>query len=99
VEVIRNVSKTVPNPFITWHPILPENIKNPLAPKLKVVEKTETIPADLVVMAAGGSPDNSLYLQAMADNAALEIYNIGDSFSAAKVLEAVRSAYRLATRL
>ena len=99
VEVMRNISKTVPDPYITWHPILPENIENPLAPKLKIVEQAEAIPADLVVMAAGGVPNNSLYLEALAENAAPELYNIGDSFSSGKVLEAVRSAYRLAIRL
>jgi 2-enoate reductase len=99
VEVIRNKSKTVPDPYITWHPILPENIENPLAPKLKVEEVVEIIPADLVVMAAGGNPDNSLYLEALANNAAPELYNIGDSFSAGKILEANRAAYRLAMQI
>ena len=99
VEVMRNVSKTVPDPYITWHPILPENIENPLAPKLKVEESPETIAADLVVMAAGGVPDNSLFLEAQAENIAPELYNIGDSFSAGKVLEANRAAYRLAIRI
>ena len=99
VEVTRNKSKTVPDPYITWHPILPENIENPLAPKLKTEEVTETIPADLVVMAAGGVPDNGLYLEALAKNIAGEMYNIGDSFSAGKILEANRAAYRLAMRL
>jgi 2-enoate reductase len=98
-EVMRNVSKTVPDPYITWHPILPENVENPLAPKLKVEEKSETIPADLIVMAAGGVPSDSLYLEALAENAAPELYNIGDSSSAGKVLEAVRAAYRLGHRL
>ncbi|MDR1803236.1 MAG: FAD-dependent oxidoreductase [Treponema sp.] len=99
VEVMRNISKTVPDPYITWHPILPENIVNPLAPKLKIDEIQATIPAELVVMAAGGIPDNSLYLEALAENAAPELYNIGDSFSAGKILEATRAAYRLAIRL
>ena len=98
-EVMRNVSKTVPDPYITWHPILPENVVNPLAPKLRIEEKSETIPADLVVMAAGGAPDNALYLEALAENIAPELYNIGDSFNAGKVLEANRAAYRLAIRL
>ena len=98
-DVMRNVSGTVPDPCITWHPILPENVKNPLAPKLKIEEKAETIPADLVVMAAGGVPDNSLYLEALAANAAPELYDIGDSFNPGKVLEANRAAYRLALRL
>jgi 2-enoate reductase len=78
---------------------LPENIENPLAPKLKIKEKAETISADLVVMAAGGVPDDSLYMEALAENAAPELYNIGDSFSVGKVLEANRSAYRLAMQI
>jgi 2-enoate reductase len=94
-EVMRNVSKTVPDPYVTWHPILPENVENPLAPKLKVEEKSETIPADLVVMAVGGVPNDGLYYEALADNSAPELYNIGDSSSAGKVLEATRAAYRL----
>ena len=98
-EVMRNVSKTVPDPCVTWHPILPENIENPLAPKLKVEEKAESIGADLVVMAAGGVPGNDLYLKAVAENIAPELYNIGDSSAAGKILEATRSAYRLASRL
>jgi len=98
-EVMRNVSKTVPDPCVTWHPILPENVENPLAPKLKIEEKSETIPADLVVMAAGGVPNDGLYFEALADNSSPELYNIGDSSSAGKVLEAVRAAYRLGHRL
>ena len=99
VEAIRNISKTVPDPYLTWHPILPENIENPLAPKLKVEEVPVTVNADLVVIAAGGVSDNGLYLEALAQNAAPELYNIGDSFSAGKVLEANRAAYRLAIQL
>jgi 2-enoate reductase len=95
VKVARNVSKTVPDPFITWHPILPENVENPLAPKLKVDERQETLPADLVVLAVGGAPDDALYFAALREQAAAELYNIGDSFSGGKVLEAVRAAYRL----
>ena len=98
-EVMRNVSKTVPDPYITWHPILPENVENPLAPRLKVVEKAETIPADRVIIAAGGVPNNSLYLEAVAEHAAPELYNIGDSSKPGKVLEAVRAAYRLTFQL
>jgi 2-enoate reductase len=99
VKVARNVSKTVPDPRVTWHPILPENIENPLTPKLKIEEKEEILPADLVVLAAGGISDNSLYLAAQKERAAPELYNIGDSFSAGKVLEATRAAYRLGIRI
>ena len=99
VEVARNVSKTVPDPYVTWHPILPENVENPLAPKLKVEERPELLPADLTVIAAGGVSDDALYFAAIREQAAPEIYNIGDSFSAGKVLEATRAAYRLGLSL
>jgi 2-enoate reductase len=99
VKIARNVSKTVPDPYLTWHPILPENIENPLAPKLKVEEKEDILPADLVVLAVGGVSDDSLYLAAQQERAAQELYNIGDSFNAGKVLEAVRAAYRLGVRI
>ncbi|MDR2246474.1 MAG: NAD(P)/FAD-dependent oxidoreductase [Treponema sp.] len=99
IKVSRNVSKTVPDPYLTWHPILPENIENPLAPKLTIEEKEEILPADMVVLAVGGVSDNSLYLAAQKERAAPELYNIGDSFSAGRVLEAVRAAYRLGMRV
>jgi 2-enoate reductase len=94
IEVARNISPTVPDPLITWHPILPENVNNPLEPKLKLEERKETIEADLVVLAMGGSPDDSLYYEAVKEMAAPEIRNIGDSFTGGRVLEAVRAGYR-----
>ncbi|MDR0599557.1 MAG: NAD(P)/FAD-dependent oxidoreductase [Treponema sp.] len=99
VHIARNVSKTVPDPSVTWHPILPENVVNPLEPKLKVNERAETLPADLVVLAAGGVPDDALYFEARRERAAPELHNIGDSFSGGKVLEATRAAYRLGISL
>jgi 2-enoate reductase len=97
--VERNISKTVPNPYITWLPILPENIKNPLAPKLKVEEQEQHIEADLVVLAVGGQPEDALYFAALRERVAPEIYNIGDSFETKKVHEATRAAYRLGLSL
>jgi len=99
VQVVRNISPTVPNPYITWHPILPENVENPLASKLKTVEEKQSLQADLFVLAAGGRPDTSLFFEAQKKNAALEIYNIGDSFYVGKVIEATRAGYRLGTTL
>ena len=99
VQAMRNVSKTVPDPYVTWHPILPENVENPLAPKIKVEEKAETLPADLVVIAAGGRADDALFLEAQRRHAAESLYNIGDSFQVGKVFEAVRSAYALGLSL
>ena len=99
VQVMRNVSPTVPDPYVTWHPILPENVENPLAPKIKVEEKAETLPTDLVVIAAGGRADDALFLEAQRRHAAESLYNIGDSFQVGKVFEAVRSAYALGLSL
>jgi 2-enoate reductase len=99
VIVKQNISKSVPSPYITWHPILPENVENPLAPKLKLKEVERRIDADIVVLAAGGRPNDALYFDALSAHAAPELYNIGDSFSAGKVLEATRAAYALGRRL
>lgn len=95
VHYNRNVSKGVPNPYNTWHPLLPENIANPMAKKLGPETQDFTINADLIVLAMGGRPDDGLYVQALQSNAAPEIYNIGDSFAGGRVLEANRGAFRL----
>jgi len=99
VIVMRNMSKTVPDPYITWLPILPENVENPLAPKLKTEEKELHIDADIIVLAIGGKPDNGLYFEAQRERAAPALHNIGDSFEPGKVLEATRAAYRLGVSL
>jgi 2-enoate reductase len=96
VRISRNVSPTVPNPYNTWQPILPRNIENPLAKKIKPAFKDQTLQADLVVLAMGGRADDALFFEAQRSIAAPELYNIGDSFSAGKVLEATRSAKALA---
>lgn len=95
VNISRNRHKNVPNPYNSWAPILPENIHNPMAPKIGDEYADETLEADLVVFATGGKPDDALYFSALKERCAPEIYNIGDSFAAGKVLEAVRAAYRL----
>ena len=99
VHISRNVSKGAPNPYNTWQPLLPENIPNPLAPKLGPETPEVTLDADLVVLAMGGRPDDAAYFEALAANAAPEIYNIGDSFAGGRVLEANRAAFRLAARV
>ena len=99
VHISRNVSKGAPNPYNTWQPLLPENIPNPLAPKLGPETREVVLDADLVVLAMGGRPDDAAYFEALAANAAPEIYNIGDSFAGGRVLEANRAAFRLAARV
>jgi len=96
VNFTQNVSKGAPDPYITWRPLLPENIPNPMAKKMGPQTKDITLSADLVVLAMGGRPDDALYLEALRTNAAPELFNIGDSFAGGRVLEANRAAFRLA---
>ncbi len=99
VLLSRNVSKGVPDPYNTWQPILPKNIENPLAVKMGKEEKEVVLPADLVVMATGGRPDDSMFFEAQRQRIAPELYNIGDSFAGGRILEATRAAYALAIKL
>ncbi len=99
VTVQKNNHKNVPDPYNSWSPILPENIENPLAPKLGEELTDVTLDADLVVLAIGGKADDALYFDIQKANAAAEVYPMGDSFSPGRVLEAVRAAYRLGTTI
>ena len=99
VVIEQNAHKNVPNPYNTWQPILPENVENPLAPKLGYEPKRISLNCDLVVLAMGGKPDDAAYLEGQKEMVAPELYNIGDSFSAGRVLEACRAAYALSTRI
>ncbi len=96
VIVEQNTSSGVPNPYNTWQPILPENIPNPLAKKIGKETKKMELEADLVVFAVGNKPNDSFYLSVQAENIVPELYNIGDSSAAGKVLEATKAAARLA---
>ncbi len=99
VTVRRNVSKTVPDPTVTWTPLLPENIENPFAPRIKSEERDEELPADLVLLAAGARPDDQLYRACVEAGAAPDIRNLGDSFAMGRVFEATKAAYAVATAL
>jgi 2-enoate reductase len=99
VVVLKNQSKTVPDPYNTWNPILPENIHNPLEPKLKYEEKEMKFEADLIVLAMGGRPNDAMFYEAQKTRVAPELHNIGDSFEGGLVLQATRAAYRLAQRI
>ncbi len=99
VKVSRNVHKSVPNPYLAWNPILPENVLNPLAPQVKEDCQEEILMADLVVMAAGGRPNEKLFLDIQAACPTVEMYNIGDSFKGGKVFEATKSGYACALNL
>lgn len=99
VKVLRNMDKSVPNPYLTWNPILPENVLNPLAPKVKEKNEEQFIEADAIIMAAGGRPDEQLFLDIQQKCPEIEVYNIGDSFKGGKVFEATKSGYNCALNL
>lgn len=99
LHVSRNRHKNVPDPYISWTPILPENVVNPLAPKVGDDWHEEVIASDLVVIACGGQADDSLFYELQQTHAASELRNIGDGFAPGRVLEAVRAAYRLGTTI
>ena len=99
VNISKNNSKTVPNPYNTWQPLLPTNIPNPMAKKLGTETKDISLDADLVVLAMGGRADETMYFEAQKARVAPELYNIGDSNRAGRVLEAARAAYNLAVRI
>ena len=93
VKISKNVSPTVPDPYNTWSPILPENIKNPLAKTIKIDLKDIDLETDLVVLAIGLRPDDGLYTTCISEHIAPEIRNIGDSFKVGRVFEATRAGY------
>lgn len=99
VEVVRNVSPTVPSPYAVWQPILPENIANPFARAIQRDERTVTLPADLVVLATGLAPNNALYQACIAARVAAEIHNIGDAFRVGRIIDATKAGYALAASL
>ncbi len=95
----HNVSPSVPNPFVTWTPLLPENVVNPLAKPVKEDFREEFVEADAVILAVGMKSDDKLYRELVQNYAAPEIYNIGDSFQAATIKPAVRAGYRLGMKI
>ena len=99
VTFTRNHDKNVPDPYVMWTPVLPENVVNPLAPKIGEDLREEQLACDLVVLAAGGRPDDALFYELQAAHAAPELHNIGDSFAPGRVLETVRAGYRLGASL
>lgn len=57
VNINRNISNRVPDPYNTWQPILPKNVENPLAKKLGSETRDESLEADIIVLATGGRID------------------------------------------
>lgn len=101
VLVKVNISKNKPNPYLSWAPILPENIENPID-KLKPIKdiwKNEEIKADAVILALGSKSESALYNELVRIHAAREIYKIGDAIKPGRVWEATRSAFRKGAKI
>ena len=99
VDILSNIHRSVPNPYNTWQPVLPENVVNPLAKKIKEKYKAVAVEADVVIFAAGTKSENRLYNQAYKEKIAKEIYSVGDAQKCGKVFTAVKQAYNLAKNI
>lgn len=99
LHVSRNRHKNVPDPYVSWTPILPENVENPLAPKVGNDWHGEDIASDLLVIACGERAEDALFYELQQTHAAPELHNIGDGFAPGRILEAVRAAYRLGSTI
>jgi len=85
------------DPYTPWRTLIPENVHNPFAKKLKAGDTEDiVIESDFVILATGGQSDNSLYRQLLEQKAAPEIYCVGDSQQPGRVWEAVTSANEVA---
>jgi 2-enoate reductase len=93
VVIERNISPTVPDPYNTWNPLLPENIINPLAVPVKRTLVNEVVKADTIVLALGLTPDRSLFDFIQQSNNAGEIFQVGDAFQVGRVFEAVKAGF------
>lgn len=85
------------DPYTPWRTLIPDNIHNPFAKKLRPGDTEEiVIDSDFLILATGGQSDNSLYVRLMEQKAAPEIYCVGDSQRPARVWEAITSANEVA---
>ena len=91
VAIKRNVSATVPSPYVTWTPLLPENIANPFAKAIQDDYQDQTLEADLVVLAMGLRPVRTFYEGCINTQAAPEVIQLGDAFQIGRVFEAVKA--------
>lgn len=99
VIAMQNRHSSVPDPYNTWVPLLPANIKNPLEKPIRVQEQEVRVGADLVVLAVGLKPDDGLYHECVAKRVAPEVRYIGDAFASGRVFEAVKAGYAIGRAL
>ncbi|HZK10472.1 MAG TPA: FAD-dependent oxidoreductase [Clostridia bacterium] len=92
----QKTCKHLPDPYNSWSPLLPENVPNPLAKPTGTAAVKKEVAADYVLLALGYRAEADIYYDAIKERVAPEIYNVGDSFKPAKIINAVRGAYALA---
>lgn len=96
VKIAKNMSKNVPNPYLTWNPILPDNVEVPLSKEIKEEYENKEITADLVILAMGTRSIDDFYYNLVNERVAKDIHRIGDNLKPGRVLEAVRAASKKA---
>lgn len=96
-KVYIKANKKREDPYQPWKTLVPENIHNPFDKKLDPEDVEDIIiDTDYVIFATGGKADDSLYYSLLKENAAKEIYCIGDAREPGKAWEAINSANEIA---
>lgn len=96
-KVYIQANKKRKDPYTPWTTLVPDNIHNPFDKNLDPDNIEELIiNADYVIFATGGKGDDSLYNKLLEENAAKEIYAVGDVRQPAQVWEAVDAANEVA---
>lgn len=82
-----------PDPYTPWTTLIPDNIHNPFHKRLDPDDTEEiVIPTDFIVFATGGTSNNELYYQLLKEQAAPEIYCVGDANKPGRAWEAINAA-------
>jgi|LSQX01.2.fsa_nt_gb 2-enoate reductase len=96
-KVVILANRKRKDPYRPWETLIPENVHNPFDRPLNPENVEEiTIDTDYVVFATGGRAENGLYYELLKENAAPEIYCVGDAWAPGGVWEAVTSANEVA---
>ncbi|MDO5016208.1 MAG: FAD-dependent oxidoreductase [Eubacteriales bacterium] len=95
----QNVSKTVPDPWVTWTPVLADNVNNPFRTPLREEWQERSIPCDLCIVAVGSKADDQLYKDLVTNYCAPEVRKLGDADRPATIRQAIHAGYRLGISL
>lgn len=96
-KVVIMANRKRKDPYTPWHTLIPENIHNPFDRPLNPDDVEEiTIDTDYVIYATGGRADDRLYYELLREQAAPEIYCIGDAREPGRAWEAITSANEVA---